>query len=61
LPKVKKGRGQSSTASLPTPLLEEVEKIVEELGYWPVNTDFVREPVSRRLLPLRLEVALSHL
>jgi len=47
--KTKKGRGQFSTISLPTPLVKEVEKVVGELGYWPAKTDFVREAVVEKL------------
>jgi len=49
LPKAKKGRGLFSTISLPTRLVEEVERIVKELGYWPVKTDFVREAVMEKM------------
>jgi len=49
LPKSKKGRGLFSTISLPSPLVEEVQRIVKELGYWPVKTDFVREAVMEKL------------
>jgi len=44
LPKAKKGRGLFSTISLPTQLVEEVQRVVKELGYWPVKTDFVVKP-----------------
>ncbi|MEM3041896.1 MAG: ribbon-helix-helix domain-containing protein [Nitrososphaerota archaeon] len=47
--KTKKGRGQFSTISLPTPLVKEVEKVVSQLGYWPAKTDFVREAVVEKL------------
>jgi len=38
-----------ATISLPTPLIEEVERIVEEFRYWPRKTDFVREAVVQKL------------
>ena len=47
--KEKRVRGRFSTISLPTPLMEEVEKIVSELRYWPTKTDFVREAVLEKL------------
>ena len=49
MPKARKGRGSFSTISLPTPLVEEVEKTVDEIGYWPTKTDFVREAVLEKL------------
>jgi len=44
-----KGRGPFSCISLPTPLIREVEKVVEELGYWTTKTDFVRQAVLEKL------------
>ena len=49
MPKKEKGRGAFSTISLPTPLIEEVERIIEEFKYWPRKTDFVREAVVQKL------------
>lgn len=46
---VGRGRGVFSTISLPTSLVEEVERIVEEFGYWPRKTDFVREAVVQKM------------
>lgn len=45
----KKGRGEFRTVSLPSHLVEEVEKIVAEFRYWPTKTDFVREAVVEKL------------
>jgi len=50
---IKNGRGQFSTISLPTPLIQEVDKIVKEWRYWPTKTDFVREAVLQRLATYR--------
>lgn len=50
---MRKGRGEFRTVSLPTRLVEEVEKVVEELGYWPTKTDFVREAVLQKLQKYR--------
>jgi len=50
LPKAKKGRGRFSTISLPTPLVELVEKVVDNLKYWPTKTDFIREAVLEKLM-----------
>jgi len=49
LVKEKKGRGEFRTISLPSTLIEAVEKIVNEIEYWPTKTDFVREAVLEKL------------
>jgi len=38
-----------ATISLPVRLVEEIEHIVETVGYWPTKTDFVREAVIEKL------------
>lgn len=38
-----------STITLLTLLVEEVERVVDEFGYWPRKTDFVREAVVQKL------------
>jgi len=45
----KKARGPFSSISFPTPLIKEIEKVVEELGYWPTKTAFIREAVMEKL------------
>ena len=45
----KKGRSEFRTVSLPASLVEEVEKVVDGLRYWPTKTDFVREAVLEKL------------
>jgi len=47
--KAKKKRGFFSSISLPIPLVKEIEKIVEGLGYWPTKTAFIREAVMEKL------------
>ena len=47
--KEKKGRGDFRTVSLPSPLVDEVEKTVADYRYWPTKTDFVREAVVEKL------------
>lgn len=47
--KAKRGRGHFSTVSLPTPLVETVEKVVKEFKYWPTKTDFIREAVLEKM------------
>ena len=41
--------------SLPSSLVDEVEKVVGNLGYWPTKTDFVREAVLEKLERYRRE------
>uniref|UniRef100_A0A6M3MBC4 Uncharacterized protein n=1 Tax=viral metagenome TaxID=1070528 RepID=A0A6M3MBC4_9ZZZZ len=38
-----------TTVSIPKPLLEDITKIVEEMGYWPSTTAFVREACVEKL------------
>jgi len=45
----KKGRGKFRTISLPAPVVDEVEKVLGKLQYWPTKTDFVREAVLEKL------------
>lgn len=52
----KKARGPFSSISFPTPLIKEVEKVVEELGYWPTKTAFIREAVMEKLEKHRKEL-----
>lgn len=47
--KEKRGRGEFRTVSLPSKLVEAVEKVVSEFKYWPTKTDFVREAVMEKL------------
>ena len=35
--------------SLPARLIEEIEGVVKELGYWPTKTAFIREACLERL------------
>lgn len=52
----RKARGPFSSISFPTPLIKEVEKVVEELGYWPNKTAFIREAVMEKLEKRRKEL-----
>jgi Arc/MetJ-type ribon-helix-helix transcriptional regulator len=52
----KKARGLFSSISFPTPLIKEIENIVEELGYWPTKTSFIREAVMEKLEKHRKEL-----
>lgn len=42
--------------SIPAPLLEEVEKLVRELGYWPTKTAFIREACLEKMERHRREL-----
>lgn len=37
------------TVSIPTGITDEVEKLLEELGYWPSVSSFVREATLHKL------------
>ena len=51
----KKGRRAFSSVSLPTPLIEKIEKVIDELGYWPTKTAFVREASLEKLDKHKME------
>ena len=38
-----------STISLPKPLIDRISEIVNEFGYWPTKTAFVREASLEKL------------
>ena len=42
--------------SFPTPLVKEIENIVEKVGYWPTKTAFIREAVMEKLERYRKEL-----
>lgn len=42
--------------SLPARLMEEIAKIVKQLGYWPTKTDFIREACLQKLEKHRREL-----
>jgi len=37
-----------ATVSLPTPVIEEIERLIVELRYWPTKTDFIRQAVVEK-------------
>ena len=47
--KEKRAKRAFSTITLPTLLVEEVERIADEFGHWPRKTDFVRDAVMQKL------------
>jgi len=56
----KKNRIPYTSISLPSPLVEHIEKLVrDELGYWPTKTAFIREACLEKLEKhgVKLEVA----
>jgi len=54
--KAEKKRGLFSSISLPTPLINEIERVVRQLGYWPNKTAFIREAVMEKLERYRKEL-----
>ena len=38
-----------SSISLPTPLIEKIESLVKNVGYWPNKTAFIREACMEKL------------
>jgi metal-responsive CopG/Arc/MetJ family transcriptional regulator len=54
--KTRSGKRQAfSSVSLPTALLDRIEEVVNELGYWPTKTAFVREASLEKLNKYRKE------
>jgi Arc/MetJ-type ribon-helix-helix transcriptional regulator len=45
----RKVRVEFSAVSVPLPILEEIDKLIEELGYWPSRSSFVREACIEKL------------
>lgn len=45
----KKMRRSFSSVSLPVPLVERIEKVVKNVGYWPTKTAFIREACLDKL------------
>ena len=42
-----------TTVSLPRPLVEEINRIVGEIGFWPSTTAFVREACVEKLRSIK--------
>jgi len=38
-----------SAVSIPVGILEEIDKLIEELGYWPSRSAFVREACLEKI------------
>lgn len=45
-----------ASISLPLPILERIEGLKEELGYWPTKTAFVREACLEKIEKHRKEL-----
>jgi len=43
-----------TTVSFPKPLIEAINKLVKELGYWPSTTAFAQEALVEKLLAERV-------
>lgn len=46
---VKRARVTFSAVSIPLPVLEEIDGIIEDLGYWPSRSSFVREACLEKI------------
>jgi len=53
---VKAKKRRFSSISFPTPLVKEIENIVEKVGYWPTKTAFIREAIMEKLERYRKEL-----
>ena len=42
-----------TTVSFPKPLIEDITKLVKEVGYWPSTTAFAREALIEKLYIVR--------
>ncbi len=45
----RKVRVEFGAVSVPIPILEEIDKLIEELGYWPSRSSFVREACLEKI------------
>ncbi|MBS7633922.1 ribbon-helix-helix protein, CopG family [Candidatus Bathyarchaeota archaeon] len=45
----RKARVAFSAVSVPLPVLEEIDKLIKELGYWPSRSAFVREACVEKI------------
>jgi len=54
--KGEKGRQSYSSISVPARLLEEIEKLVKVMGYWPTKTAFIREACLEKMEKHRKEL-----
>ena len=52
----KKGRGAFASVTLLVPPLREVERVVEELGYWPGRAQFIHEAIMEKLEKYKKEI-----
>jgi metal-responsive CopG/Arc/MetJ family transcriptional regulator len=52
-PKKRRGRRKArvafSAVSVPIPILEEIDSLIKELGYWPSRSSFVREACVEKI------------
>jgi len=47
--KKKAKKVEFSAVSIPLPILEEIDRLIEELGYWPSRSAFVREACLEKI------------
>jgi len=50
------GRMKQSTVSLPLSLIEQIDLLIEKLGYWPSRSAFVREACLAKIKEHRGEL-----
>ena len=52
----KRTKRRYSAVSLPLALVREVERVVEELGYWPGRAQFIHEAIMEKLEKYKKEI-----
>jgi len=50
----KRAKVEFSAISIPLPILEEIDRLIEGLGYWPSRSAFVREACLEKIERERL-------
>jgi Arc/MetJ-type ribon-helix-helix transcriptional regulator len=45
-----------STVSIPTRIAEDIDRLIEELGYWPSKGAFVREACTEKIWKERRKI-----
>ena len=48
-----------TTVSFPKPLIDDITKLVKEVGYWPSTTAFAREALVEKLYAVRKHRAIE--
>ena len=45
-----------ATVSIPTGIVEDIDRLIEELGYWPSKGSFVREACTEKIWEERRKI-----